>query len=299
MGNGDDGPTAPPSSEVQNGKVCVVMFYDDHIKEYAGITETINRKYAERHGYQFHIFRNRFDTPEGRDPQWDKVKAVSDVMKQGDGDMCHYLMWIDADAAFKDHSVEIANLFTTYGNDETEIVISSDISNARPSNKFQLWRKFPNTGTFIVKNTPWSREFFDWWWNNPGSYRHVLFHEQTRIADAINGDIMGASSKIAVVGDTVMNSNAGDLDADTYVCHMMAQPTKARVEMFTDLLEKVNKGEEMRSSEAFTSEGGEGFLHFNGRGPDVLIPFIIGVTFVVVVLALIVKLYFERRRGNS
>jgi hypothetical protein len=59
-------------------KVAVVMLYDKGILNFSAYSDRVNRLYCARHGYDMIVVRSLLSD---RAPQWDKVKAVWELME--------------------------------------------------------------------------------------------------------------------------------------------------------------------------------------------------------------------------
>lgn len=280
--------------DTDDSKVCVAMFYDGGVGKYAAYSEAINRRYAEKHGYQFHIFRERFDTAENRAPQWDKVKVVGELMEDPGKD-CELLMWIDADAAFFDHQTRIQDVFglsvRASGKQGADLVVASDIMNAGMTHKLSMWKSYVNTGTFMVHNTPWSRKFFDWWWTHPGKWRHDSFHEQSVLGEAYNENKLSAKDKVVVVPEKEINSYVGDTYDKTWIWHLMGQAEEPRVERLSKVFAEIEGGV-APSFEKNKEDAAADMSSVEGKYPWSS-PFCIAVVALVSVLAILVGLFIR------
>jgi hypothetical protein len=116
--------------------------------------------YAALHGYELRLSTQLLDG--GRPPAWSKIALVRELLEEYEE-----VLWVDADAIFLDISKDIAELVRP-GKDLylVEHLYEQDES----------WRS-ANTGVFLVRSTPWARQFLDrvWaaeqyvdhpWWEN-------------------------------------------------------------------------------------------------------------------------------------
>lgn len=209
-------PRSVPTAEGFQGKnVLVLMFSTSHILSYARLSERINNMYAKRHGYSFeHVVD---DSLPGR-PVWQKVFLVRDRLPRYDA-----VMWIDSDAIFNDHKVSLDKWL----NSPSDFIVSSDFPNG-PS--------LVNTGTFIVKNTPFTRDFMARWSEmvDKGTYNTKFPFEQGALEDLIRR--LGTdASRVSVLPAEELNSVFGDVSRGqfkTFVMHLMALPSEYRARVF-------------------------------------------------------------------
>jgi len=208
------------------GRVLIVMYSTPNILEYADLAARINEMYAKRHGYAFkHVVGEDGDT--SMRPVWKKVFLVRDELPNWDA-----VYWIDSDAIVNDHSKPLP-LGTA-----DEFLISSDWPNG-PS--------LVNTGSFIVKNTPFGRTFMERWaamMTKIGSTYNTKFpYEQGACEDLIRS-LGRESSKAKVLPAEALNSIFGKVSRGQFqglfVIHLMACPAAYRKKVFRRWLEHNN-----------------------------------------------------------
>jgi len=116
--------------------------------------------YAELHGYDLRLSTELLER--GRPAAWSKIALVRELLEHYDE-----VLWVDADAIFLDISEDIAELVRP----DKDIYLVEHLWEADDS-----WRS-ANTGVFLVRSTPWARQFLDrvWaaeqyidhpWWEN-------------------------------------------------------------------------------------------------------------------------------------
>ena len=208
-------------------RICICMSANDAIKDYAKLSERINRRYAKKYGYDFEMFDV---TPEGRAPQWCKIQVVNDLLSR---DKYDYIFWIDADAYFNKHDIPLEDMVSRHP--DKDVIICEDNINSGKSNTV-------NSGTFFVKCSPWSKAFFADVWNYEGIYRQAHFHEQTVMEQYINQNIMDAKQHILVKPCRTFNSiiNVQIADGtlkDNFIIHLMAMKKDVRIEYMTKWLD--------------------------------------------------------------
>ena len=133
-------------------KLCVVMWFNNDIKEYAEINYIINKKYCNNYGYD--IIKSNEQTT-SRSVVWERIPLVIKHLSNYD-----YVMYIDSDAIFLKDSPPITNLIECHS--EKLFILSNDIDDI--DNKVN---ENINAGVFIVKNNPISYQILDKWYNEP------------------------------------------------------------------------------------------------------------------------------------
>lgn len=242
-------------SRQQGKNVAIVTMYDNKIANYAHLSALINSMYAAKHGYEMVTIRKRISD---RAPQWDKVLAVKEVMAQ---DTHEYIMWIDADAIFNDFDTDLVEkIIKPSMSDETDIIICDDTCN-KPK-ELRDGSFFPNTGTFVFRNSDWSKEFIENWWNNPGKKKFKKYHEQDQLKTMYEENVMGLQSKLKLLPARTMNScfeeipnskNINVRKGNTLIVHMMGTDNKIREKYFRN---RYN---------ALLKENPEYLTHYNDR----------------------------------
>lgn len=129
-------------------------------EELLAVSSITFEAYAARHGYDLEL-RSRLPAPE-RPAAWSKIALVRELIERYDE-----VLWIDADAIFVDISKDIAELVRP----DKDLYLVEHVYAENPE-----WRS-ANTGVFLLRSTPWARDFLDkvWaaeeyvdhaWWEN-------------------------------------------------------------------------------------------------------------------------------------
>ena len=126
-------------------KVCVAMWYDDAIKEYADIAYEINKKYCKIHDYDIIRSNNRYFDSSQRHPAWERLPLIKKILPNYD-----YVIWIDADARFNLKSPPLDNLISKFP--EKVFIFSQDMD-----------EDGINSGVFIIKNCKIANKFLEKW----------------------------------------------------------------------------------------------------------------------------------------
>jgi hypothetical protein len=208
-------PTQDPT--IQSIRICICMSATPNIYSYSKLSEYINRKYAEKHGYTFVMF---YDTMTDRAPQWCKIQVLNKLL---DTDMYDYIFWIDADAFFNNFDIGIQKIIS---DSKKDLIICDDIANSGRKDTL-------NSGTFIVKTTDWSKDFFKKLWSYKGPYLYKYFHEQTMMEQYLDKDHMDvrpAKEFNTEIGVQLKNNTL----KDNYVIHLMAMTADFRVKYMSE-----------------------------------------------------------------
>jgi len=105
-----------------------------------------NRKeYCDRHGYELVNANHLID--HGRPAAWSKLKAVESTLKSGKFD---YVLYMDMDVVITEPSFKLESLAAKYPS--AELIMTEDWSG-------------PNTGVWLVKNTPFALSFLKLAWD--------------------------------------------------------------------------------------------------------------------------------------
>jgi len=146
-------------------------------QEYFPWSEWINRRYCERHGYDYVVRRDRPRID--RHICWHKVPIILDELRD-----CEYLLFLDADAVFYSHELTLENELVPELHGKP-ILMAQDCGN-----ESLRWHPGqPNSGVIFMKNTDRVKRFFTEWdhaseideetrWNWPPEqlalWRHVV-----------------------------------------------------------------------------------------------------------------------------
>lgn len=148
--------TAVSIDKVRFGKdkvVALISYATQNIFNYASYSAAINSIYAKEHGYYFYLVDADQNNFEPADSRWNKVKIIENFLSYRDD--IDYFVWLDSDLIVMDFNFDLINdVIDKYS--DAHIIASRD---PRPENGLI------NTGNIIVKNSVFSRVFFDSWWN--------------------------------------------------------------------------------------------------------------------------------------
>ena len=203
--------------------ICICMSYTPNIKSYSELAEKINRKYANKNGYDFKVFHKEVFN---RAPQWCKIEVINELLQKN---RYKYLFWIDSDAFFNKHDMKIEDIINN-DSDKNIIICNDDINNGNEDKN----RITVNTGTIIVKCNEWSKNFFKLLWDYETEYRFVHFHEQTVLENFIKLNILNCKKYVAVKDGKLFNSEINQQLYDetlynNYVVHLATLDETSRI----------------------------------------------------------------------
>lgn len=159
-------------------KVLVCTFYDDAIANYGDLTSKINKKYCDKHNFDYIV--SHTPTYKNRHPAWENLPLILKHIENYD-----YVVWIDADAFFYIDSPNIEDIIQSHL--DTDFIFSRDLPNKEPP------LGEINTGIFIVKNTYYSIKFLKSWAYNEDLFQNCKMKyrwDQGVLNDMIRDNVM-------------------------------------------------------------------------------------------------------------
>jgi hypothetical protein len=210
-------------TELKGEAVVVLMAHTPDVDCYGNLSAQINSLYCERHGYRLKVVvgdpldRAHWVT-------WDKVKHIRNTLEDPSVEC---VFWIDSDAIFNVQRMELGE-FAIKGAD---ICICADVP----------WRLGVNTGTMLVRNTQWSRDFLDSWWSraNSSAFANVKAHEQSEFGRMLSEDISSCRTggKVALFPSTAFNgAHWLPNPHERFVLHYMNTDKDFRIRVLTSRL---------------------------------------------------------------
>jgi galactosyl transferase GMA12/MNN10 family len=148
-------PIDPEAVVDDPSRICLTTLKDNNAKaafpflrcrNFDGVDTFPNHEmYAKKHGYT--IVDNSSILDQSRPPAWSKILAVQAMMKDFN---CLWVMWLDADVVIMDSTIKIESLLPS--EKHIDLIVTTD-------------RRFTaNSGSWIIRNSPWGREFLTEWW---------------------------------------------------------------------------------------------------------------------------------------
>ena len=204
-------------------RVCLLMFYDDNIRDYGDINYKINKLYCEK--YNLDLILSKEKTYKDRHSAYERLPLILKHIKDYD-----YIVWIDADAFFYINSNNIIDIINS--NSNTNFICSNDIGNNNI-----------NTGIFIVKNSQYSIDFLTKWAydeelyiNNP----YPTWWDQGVLINMINQNILDINQNLIKYDYGVLQHfyEHDKLDK-TYIYHIAGRNTDIRYDISKSYYDKI------------------------------------------------------------
>jgi len=119
--------------------------------EYFAWSEKINRRYCERHGYEYVVSRD--EARQDRHVNWQKIPDILHHLND-----CDYLLFLDADAHFYSHELKIEEELIPLMAGR-KILMAQDIGDE----SLRWYPGLPNAGVILMKTDERVRKFFELW----------------------------------------------------------------------------------------------------------------------------------------
>ncbi|KAJ1436071.1 hypothetical protein B484DRAFT_263397, partial [Ochromonadaceae sp. CCMP2298] len=156
------------SSDLAQGpslSVGIVTFATRSIWSYAAYAFAVNFAYAQHNGYSIVLMdETTVDAAAvDADSRWTKVRVLLDALDPLTGwakDM-DYLVWVDADLVFLDFQLRLEQLAAEFP--RAHILASAEHAGSTT---------LINSGSLVVRNSRWSRDFLRDWWTHADRRLH-------------------------------------------------------------------------------------------------------------------------------
>jgi len=212
-------------------KICVVMYYDSNVSEYADLNFKINKLYCDK--YNFDIIFSNEPVFKDRHPVWERLPLILKHIEKYD-----YVIWIDGDAFFYIHS-NILDIIKKYT--DMDFIFSKDIDWSHHDGNYL------NAGFFIVKNTPYSIEFINKWSYDDELYSQnptPYWREQGVLNYMYNNNILNIQNKCVcltygILQHFFVNEYGCDWAKEPYVLHLSGQGNEERINASTNYYNKI------------------------------------------------------------
>ena len=136
-------------------KIAIAQLYTPNYDSWAPTVINNTKSYCEAHSYQF--FHKRIEYPKDRHPAWYRIPFIIDLFEKEDVD---WVFWSDIDSLIMNHSIRIEDFLK----DDKDLIIASQGYGTYCGESCE---HVLNTGQFFIKNTEWSRELLNLWWDWP------------------------------------------------------------------------------------------------------------------------------------
>ena len=111
------------------------------------ITWPNKQHYCNKHGYKLYNESHMLD--QSRPPSWSKIRAVRRLLVE---EPCDWVFWMDADTVIMNSAKRIEE-FLPQTDSTINLLLTREKGNS--------W----NAGAWLIRNTQWSLDFLDLWWN--------------------------------------------------------------------------------------------------------------------------------------
>ncbi|CAK0866803.1 unnamed protein product [Prorocentrum cordatum] len=199
-------------------KVCILMWYDEAMEEYADLNREMNRRYCERHGLDLVVSSSR-ERPE-RGPHWERFSLMLKHIRDYD-----YMVWIDADAYFYPGARDIRSL----------IDVQKDFTFSRggPGGPMRM----VNSGVFVAKSSDYSVQFLlEWAFNDERYNNRTLpqWQDQAVLFDLLRENALGIQEHCSfrAYGTLQHLREVGPrarFDRNPLILHLAGAPAGARI----------------------------------------------------------------------
>jgi len=190
--------TLPKAELLEPSKICVVMWYDSNISEYADINFLINKLYCKKYGYR--IIKSSLRRTQLH-PTWERAPLMIEALNY-----YKYVIWIDSDAIFLKDSPPITNVICEYP--DKLFILSADV--------YHNCDTEINAGFIIAKHSPDTITCLREWHKNPdisanGEAYHVL--DQGALRYMYDKNICNMQSNSVVIPYGILQSFPNYQDA--------------------------------------------------------------------------------------
>jgi len=216
-------------------KLCIVMWYNSAIREYADINFEINKIYCSKYGHD--IIRSDKKTFRYKPAQWERLPLILEYIQNYD-----HVMYIDSDAHFYMDAPDIMNVIKQYS--EKAFLFSGDVNQ---KHDFEL-----NSGVFIVKNCPKSIQILTEWaysidlyYKRLGYYmndKYYLYNDQgvLQYMYSINFANIVENSVVLPYGFLQHFVPGEKFAQQPYIYHMAGSNTKQRIASSQKYWDEIN-----------------------------------------------------------
>jgi hypothetical protein len=150
---------------VLKNDIVHVILLSPQIYSYAANNAVVNSVYFQKLDAVVRILSdNTGDDFNPQDRRWNKIKSIPNALT-GWAVNCSYIVFMDADLIILSDTFDVQSIINN--NSQADLIMSADTLDSA------------NTGFMIVRNTPWSIDFFSRWWDmrhtaNTFCDQHVL-----------------------------------------------------------------------------------------------------------------------------
>lgn len=198
--------------------------------EYGKYSIEINKKYCQKHGYDFYVQNKCLD--QTKHPAWSKILLMQNLLNENSD----YIFYIDADACFVNHNMKIQSFI----NDKTITIANQNKNFNQPRGE--------NSGVMLIKNNEISKSFFTDCWNIYEDCKNSCVWDQEAIGRMLDGKYKKHCKKLTC---KQFNSYDGDFakgcghfhclyEKGDYIIHMLRTSTEYKINKFKEILFTLN-----------------------------------------------------------
>ena len=147
--------------KIDNSKICITTLSDTkkrkttircrNFDEVAKLTWPNHYAYGEKYGYT--VVDHSLILDNTRPPAWSKIRAVQAMFALY---KCDWVLWLDADIVIMNSSIPLESIIPYQEMNEDQVIdliVTTD-------------RRFTaNSGAWLIRNTVWSQQFLNDWWD--------------------------------------------------------------------------------------------------------------------------------------
>lgn len=176
-------------------RIAIISLYDDGYKKIGRYSDLNKQQYAKKHGYDIVLYHKKID--ESRHGAWNKILAVEKHLNDYD-----WVFWSDADSLIMNKKIKLESII----DNNYDFIISKEDTKPKilKVGEMSINCKRVNTGSFLVKNTEWSKQFLKLIYNNP-RWKEFKYWEQDSLEHLMATE-PSLISKIKIVPQQIMNS---------------------------------------------------------------------------------------------
>ncbi|MEK6891390.1 MAG: hypothetical protein AABX03_04610 [Nanoarchaeota archaeon] len=159
--------------KIKKPSVCLTTYFDDNFKDMGEMCLKSAQKYAEKYGFKIELLNS---VKSNRPVAWNKILIVKELLEKYD-----FVFWIDSDALFVRFD---KNILKEIENGKDFYLVKHHIRG----------RLVPNSGSFIIRKSEWSKKFLDDVWNKK-EYIYHNYWENAAIVDILGYKEVMSSNK--------------------------------------------------------------------------------------------------------
>jgi tetratricopeptide (TPR) repeat protein len=210
--------------------VGIVTYATEDIWNYTAYSLAVNEAYAEHNGYiMLHLdpATAKFDEFDAR---WNKIKILEEALhpERGWARNLDYVMWVDADLIFLDLGLRLEQVAAA--NPKADVIISAEHAGSST---------LVNSGTVMVRNSRWGRQFLADWWDFGA---RKLFSDQEQFDLLYESRRAEMQQHIAILPPDALNSDPPAMTKQkphNQVLHLMGEHTHYRMKAFGSAFKEI------------------------------------------------------------